>query len=727
MMRHQRHAPDATAADAKRPRRRGSIRGGITAAGVIVAVGTWALLWSPWVHTPTAQLSLWLAAMVGWALALRPGWPHLRRRHATGWVLATVGLVMLPRTVWLTTAPYNVTLDEVSYPLYGLELFARHPWEILSSVHLEYLTRFGEAVQAWPCLFLEPLLGGRVASVFLALLSLLTTYALGLYLFGARTALAALAVLGASYWHTLYSRTAYSYMQPMLFVALALYLSVRGVSETNRLLQFLGGVLLGACTLVYTPARIAIPVFALWFAHQALHQRRGLRRAATDIATLAAGLLLFLTPYLHTNGLHGILDRFYEVTGHPATPLHDIIAHGWTRAAIWNVLVEQVRQAARIYYRGGAWLAVDVPSAAPLLDPVSLLLGLGGLCAALLRWRESRCFLLAAWIACTFFSGQVFTDIPHSAYRAAPLLPPLAICAGWTAATFAGMLQRRLRLSPRLVDGVVIVGLLAVCLPINLGYLEVQLAQQASNPWVATARFIGGSNPASIYYIVGSGASASHNIFRFLAYGHTMRDMPNVMDDLGVAVDDRREAVFVLSPDMAGAALAIRRCYPGAVLLDEPSGPREDPVLALSVSPPAVGAGRNCSVAARGPGLRARYFASPAWDGAVVLERVEDWPVRFHQDLARYRSVEWSGWLRVPVAGDYAFQLQGSRAVGEARVGDAITVPLNGIKSAALSAGAYPIAIRCRPESADDFCWLRWQPPGGGFAPIPPELLSPPE
>jgi hypothetical protein len=252
------------------------------------------------------------------------------------------------------------------------------------------------------------------------------------------------------------------------------------------------------------------------------------------------------------------------------------------------------------------------------------------------------------------------------------------------------------------------------------------MAAHRFSPEGGMARFIGGGAREPAYYLVAPFPCADYQVLRFLTPGKQVRDVPNVMEDLGRTIDTHRDAVFVLHPDLADAAIAIRRCYPSAGLAHESSGISESPVLALVVSAAAVAAGRNCEAPGDGPGLRARYFSGIAWDGDLRLEQTEDWPLRFVYDVQSIGSAEWSGQLQIPVGGLYRFQLYTEpAAVAQAEI-DGVGALVNGdMRDATLEAGSYPLTIRCSPARADSFCWLRWRPPAGAWGAIPPQFLWP--
>jgi hypothetical protein len=691
----------------------------------LVGTAAWLRLWtSPPTESPQTVFLLWLAAVLFWALALFKRWPLARPSRTTLMSGAIIVVALLPRLWSLSFAPYFVAFDEVIEPYTGIAALRAHPWEILSGAARDYFDQpyLLSILQAWPCLWFEPLFGSRFASVVLSVVSLVTTYALARRLFGKVTAVVALTLLAFSYWHMLYSRLAHPYMQPIALLSAAFYVLALGFDKRNAFLLFVGGTLLGISPLVYTPARIVVPLSAVWLLHRVITTRTPWRAIAAGAAAITLGLLIAYTPHLHALGTTGLLARFRGTAG----PLTRMGETGWTSPEAWRLLTTQLQEATFPYYRAGGLLAVHDFSGAPWLDRVSLTLAGLGCCIALLRLTDSHCFLVVAWIAATFVFGQVFTDVPEAAYRAAPLLPALAIAAG---IGVQALLRTARRWPPMRSQGVLVIGwllLVAVVAPPNLDALAGYLRHWSGSAGAGMARFIGAGPAAPIYYLLTAAPTASYPPLRFITPGKTLRDVPNLMDSLGTEIDATRDAVFVLDPALADAAHAIRRCYPSATLLHEPSGSRAEPVIALAVPQALIGASRNCTAPPQGPGLRARYFTAPNWDGAPVIDRIEDWPLRFHQDLGRYQSIEWSGSLRIPVTGDYRFQLHGFGDAGEVRLGAIVNVSLNIIGGAHLEAGTYPLTIRCRFNHPDNFCALHWQPPGGGLAVIPPEFLLPP-
>ena len=692
-------------------------------------LGTTAWAWW-WLTTarhgsPETQFLLWLAALLLWALALFSAWRVPKSSWPTAVAALIVALLTIPRLLSLENAPYQVALDEAIDAFYGLQVLHDYRWGIGSGVSRVF-AHLTQVLQAWPCLFLEPLFGARLASLTLGLASLASTYALASRMFGNRTAVVAVTVLACSYWHIAYSRVAYPYMQPVLILPLALHVLLFGVTEGHRFLQFVGGALLGVSVLVYTPGRIVIPIFFIWFVHWLFTGNGRLREAASAVVVITLGGLILLSPFLQARGLAVTLARYRGTTQGAAGPLHLLSVNGWTSPTAMQLLATQLQTAVRIYYTRGAWMAAHDWAPAALLDPVSLALALMGLGIAAAGLRDSNRFLLVVWIAATFVSGQVLTDVPRAAYRAAPLLPALAICAGLAVNRLASALRRWRPAQNRYVEISGLLVLVALVLPFNLAALNTYLRVRSRDPNTGMARLIGAGSAAPTYYLVAPKPMTSFPPLRLLSSGRSVRDVTSLMDSLGTEIDPARDAVFVLDPGMAAAATAIRRCYPGAMPISGPYPPGPQPVLGWSVSQPAIAAGRNCAVAPDGPGLRARYFSGENWDGELRRERVEDWPVHWitTEEAKRFRSIEWSGWLRLPISGEYRFQFLTGGTRGSASVGEQLHIDPQTKASARFDEGRYPVRLRCQTRPGA-LCWLRWAPPGGDFSAIPPELFSP--
>ena len=695
----------------------------------LLGAAAWVRLWvSPSAESPRTLFVLWLAAILLWSLAWFSRWPVPRLGRNAGVVAGVIALALVPRLLALSQAPFLVAFDEVIEPSVGVETLAAHPWEIFSGTSSYFSqTNLISVLQAWPCLFTEPLFGSRLASVLLSVLSLVGTYALAQRLFGRGVALVALLVLAGSYWHMLYSRLAHPYMQPIALVPCTLYLLAVGMERRNAFLLFVAGAFVALSLLAYTPARVVAPIAAVWILHRVVTTRPRWRDVIVGSAAIALGLALVYTPQLRSHGAEDLFRRFQEAAANEVAPLAQIRKLGWLSAGGLGILARQFARALSPYFTSGGLMAVGDFSPAPLLDPATLALALigYGLCAA--RLADSRRFLLLVWITAPFLIGQVFTDMPAAAYRAAPMLPALAIAAGLGARGLVACARHWPALRHPAMVPAAWVALAVAILPPNVQALTAYVAARRSSLESAVARLIRSGSAAANYYVVGPDAMTASTVLRFLTPGKHVHDVPNLMDSLGQTIDAQRDAVFIVQPELAAAAAVIRRCYPRSVVAREFLESPDSPMTVVTVPAAQVAAGRNCKVPPQGPGLRARYFSGPAWDGPLVLDHVEDWPLRFRYDAAFAGSVEWSGVLHLPMSGKYQFQLYTMPpAVAAAEIEGLGRLQGGSLEAAELLAGPHAITVRCRPNAPGGFCWLRWCPPLGAFSAIPARFLRPP-
>lgn len=685
--------------------------------------------WAYWWIAPHASLVVWATSLLLFGYWLFEPLPSRSPGIGVALFALMLAAALIPRVVCLESAPYCVYEDEAHFPYLGSGVLHEHITELASGVSPYFrATYFSLALQAWPGLFLQPLLGARVASAIFALGSLLGVYLLAARLFDRTVGVIAFMVLASSYWHIAYSRMGYPYMQPICLVPWALYIVLLGATAPNRFLQFLGGIALGASLLVYTPARIVLPIAVAWFAYRVAVGEARVTDAALGLAVTALGGALILSPYFRAQGASEIFYRFHQATLENQGPLRLLGQCGWASAAGLKLLLAQLRTAAQVYVMPGGLFAVEHGPHHALVDLVSLVLAAIGLIAVAAKIRDSRRFLLVVWVAATFIVGQVLTDVPTSAYRAAPLLPALAICAGIGGRTVATA-ARRLRPARSLPVYAVGIALGAVILPLNLAYLLDYLEQRKGDYiWPAMARLLGKADPAPTYYLVAPEALAFSSLMHAFAGRRTFRDASNLADSLRDPSNRSRGATFVLHPTMAAGVELIRRCHPGAVILSETSEYTREPVLAVAVSPAAFAADTPCGEEPDGRGLLASYFGGKSWDGPVVRRQVEDWPYHYERETPTLGSVEWRGYLRAPVGGSYRFRLLTREgAIGDAAIGRRIKVGTEHDVSEHLEAGEYPILIRCRPELPRSLCWLEWVPPGGPRTLIPPQFLRPPD
>lgn len=164
-------------------------------------------------------------------------------------------------------------------------------------------------------------------------------------------------------------------------------------------------------------------------------------------------------------------------------------------------------------------------------------------------------------------------------------------------------------------------------------------------------------------------------------------------------------------------------------------------VSAQSASPtaapnaPTEGPGQLCtSRNLPGIGLRGDYFAAPNFKGKPLLSRMDlqvdfDAQLLWPAELAKTppQSARWSGWIRVPLSGDYSFHLAAGQQ-GEVKVANAVALSLAGqSQKVALEAGRFtPVTIDLPKLAAGQPLKLEWTAPHGLRFTVPRGLLYPP-
>jgi hypothetical protein len=540
-------------------------------------------------------------------------------------------------------------------------------------------------------------------------------------MFGCRAALIGLSFMILSSWHILYSRMGYPYMQPIFFVPCCLYLTHLSIEKENVFFGFLAGVFAGLSVLAYTPARIVLGILALWVAHRVFVGGLPVRRAAATATAAVLGATIILSPYLHNVGIGGLWQRWGETTKNQGSPVQVFRDHGWVSAEGFAALGANLIEAGEMYVEYGEepWAGVEHGLGHPLIDPITGWLVVLGLVLAIIRSRDSDHALLLIWTALTLVVAQVLTDLPNAAYRPTPLLPALCILAGVAGDAICKWLRYK-----KIGLALVLAILAFAVLPRNTTYIAEYMRLRSEDSTASAARLIAAHSPDYRYYAVTPEPLVHRPEITFYTAPRDCVDVPSLMDTLSAGIDTRRDAMFIVSPDLAPAATVIQLCYPGSTLLAKSGHPRKPPVLLVAVPNPALQARPPCSGAELGIGLLARYYEDESWDGEPLLERIESWPYRYSLPSDEFKSITWSGRLRVPSQGSYRFAL-GKRegAMGDFSVGSELRVDQS--VELELEPGEYPITIRCRPRNPAGSCWMSWEPPGRRLELIPPWFLAP--
>lgn len=663
-------------------------------------------------ETEVTRFGLWLGAVVGAALACAARPQFARPDFHTGVAAGFIALGLVPRLFYIEDWPLGVLYDEALHPLYGLDVLRQNPMRAFDGVASYFATPYLDLVlQAWPGLFLPDLLGGRLASTALAVVSLAATFALVRRLYTVRIATFALALLAVSYWHITYSRLAHPYMQPLAWVPLTLWLGTRALRPGASLDGFATGLLLGLGCLLYTPTRIVVPIYAVWW----ILCRIAGGTTWRTLPPIIAGAALSLAPFLLTQGLASVLQRYREATAQVGAQADEP----------WTLAQHQLEAALGIYWRAGAWVSPHDVSPLPMLDPATALLAVIGMGVVVAAWRSPGSWLVGLWLGATFVAAQLLTDVPQAAYRAAPLLPAIAIVAGLA-------LDRLTHLVTRFLPGLVrtprpaiavLAGTFAACLfPWNWSAFATYANGHAGDMMTTMARFVGSLPPEPQVLVVSTERVVVDERFRLIVGQREARDVLALADVLGELRGDK-DVLFVWHPELHGIESVIRRCYPQAQLQwrDRWDGLRMPSLWVERAAQPTAGGCASPPTA----GLRARYFASPEATTPIV-ERIEDWPMRAGLEVAgkTFHHVEWSGQLEIPQAGQYDFIFRGpSGSTGLQLGGDRLHVGPTQAGRIRLPAGPIDVRIGC-VATADPSagCLLYWATREKRQGMIPPTL-----
>ncbi len=131
-------------------------------------------------------------------------------------------------------------------------------------------------------------------------------------------------------------------------------------------------------------------------------------------------------------------------------------------------------------------------------------------------------------------------------------------------------------------------------------------------------------------------------------------------------------------------------------------------------------------------GLLGNFYANADWEGPVIHAEISPQlaMVFYRPPLPRPFSVEWTGKIAIPVAGDYIFALS---AIDEAQLwidGQDLIATRTGNLTietwAQLSEGLHDIRVRYRAINNHSRIGLQWTPPGSARVPVPSAALFPP-
>jgi DNA-binding beta-propeller fold protein YncE len=374
-------------------------------------------------------------------------------------------------------------------------------------------------------------------------------------MFGARVAVMATLLLGASGWHLIFSRTGWrSDLQP-LFTVITCCFFIRGMITAGWLDFALSGIGLAATLNTYNGARAFPLLFPLWVVLVILQswQWRGfLRRYGTGLAAFIASFSVAVAPLVWV-----ALTRWHEFTGRAAylVGASSFVGNLKTAALLFN------------YWGNGDDFFVSTPG---LEVPAAIFLVFGFLWL-LARWRDERAQFVLLGLAVNILPGIVSSP---NLNRSVGTMPFIFFVSALGVVFFARALTR---LVPRV--GALLAGLLLVVVAgtaVYATYTEF-LGQHRRDIWgyypetTVIGRYVGTLIPHYVTWV--GGANYPRDTITFLSYqgvGNPERRNYVWLDDVTELLRQRLSApagkglAFVLSTDHPGPAVLneLKRRYP---------------------------------------------------------------------------------------------------------------------------------------------------------------------
>ncbi len=375
-------------------------------------------------------------------------------------VAGLLGAGYLLRTITLYWIPVFVHNDEVSVLLEGRKFLGPNPPGLFATGWYG-CPNLGLALNGvWLRLFGNDLMGGRLGSVVLGMLSLLGAWWLTRLLFGRRPALLALAVLVPWHWHVQLSRSAHHYVQAVAFGTWALAFTAAGLRSRRPGWFVASGVLLGVALQTYYSARLLPLLVTAWIAVWALEAPQDRRRAAMGFVLIALTALAVCAPLIPHYMEHPAAFNLRTWDVFVFSPLvrdHVLDVIG-AEPTVVAVLAYQLRRIGGFLFRGPD-AAVQYGHEGPFLDPFLWAPFLAGLFLLVARWRKPESWLPLLWISGTMVAGGILTIDPPFSPRLSIMVTaiPMVVAVG-----FEAVLSLRARGAPwRLVTTAAVTALLA--------------------------------------------------------------------------------------------------------------------------------------------------------------------------------------------------------------------------------------------------------------------------
>ena len=295
--------------------------------------------------------------------------------------------------------------------------------------------------------------GWKFSSVLSVAVTVPAIYGLGRLFAGRIAGIVAAGVLVSSHYVMAFTHIGYTHLDALPVTAWAVLAFIVGHRRKSALILFAAGVLAGLGLYTALPARVILPLLAVWLIINGV----GLRRLA-GLWPVALGFAVCALPFLVTNGAETFLvmgldtispnSRYGSEIGSPLSRITGNLERNllvWW----WNDHMS--------HYTSGS-----------LLDMVSGVLAIVGIGVAVGKWRPSDKLLLA-WLLMTVAATAIAVPYSHPPLtRMHSTLIPLALLSGVGVSECLRWIK-----GYRTYKYVAVAGLLAVILALNVWRFQV--------------------------------------------------------------------------------------------------------------------------------------------------------------------------------------------------------------------------------------------------------------
>jgi uncharacterized membrane protein len=379
---------------------------------------------------PWLALGAWFTAIIfgvagGWQRPARV-WTREQYLRIGLWVLAFSVLGVTLRAVSMAHYPVNLTGDEASAGMFGVE-FLEHKWNNIFRVgwyefpSLYFLipaggvSIFGRTIEALR--FPSALAGGLTVGML---------YLLGRVFFNHRTGVIAAALLAASHFHVHFSRIGLNNIWDGLFFVMFIGLFWRAWQKEARNLYLWAGLVLGLSQYFYASARILLGLSLVWTLMLAVSAWPKFKRQLGSVLLMFWLMFLVFGPLIlyMIETTHVFMAPFSRVMFTPEMASHMITE---TTPSIWQVYGMQ-------FVKGlGAYSFVDTRHWYTPEVPILLYLEAGffmlGVLLLGLRWRDARTWFLLSWLIAFGVMGAMSESAPASQRYAASVAGAALVAA----------------------------------------------------------------------------------------------------------------------------------------------------------------------------------------------------------------------------------------------------------------------------------------------------------